>query len=274
MLTALTALFVWVGSLLGGAGGAVIALVIAVAMNLGSYWFSDKIVLSMTKAQPIEPSQAPQLHEMLERLSQRAGIPTPRFYLVPDPSPNAFATGRNPQHGVVAVNQGLLDLLSPKEVEGVIAHELAHIKHRDSLTMAVVATFAGAIMTLAQIFQVAAFFGGGNSEEGGTNPLVLLAVSMVAPLAAMLVQMGISRTREYEADKTAAHLVGSSSGLEHALLKLHKGVQMVPGHINPGAAHMCIVNPFAGLGGMVASLFSTHPPIEQRVAKLRALGLP
>jgi len=208
---------------------------------------------------------------MLERISHRAGIPTPRLYLVPDPSPNAFATGRNPEHGVVAVNQGLLDILSPREIEGVVAHEIGHIKHRDSLTMAVVATLAGAIMTVAQIFRFAALFGG-TDDEGG-NPLVLLLISIVAPLAAVMVQMGISRAREFEADRAAAELVGSSVGLENALIKLHRGVQVIPGHINPGAAHMCIVNPFSGMGGMIAGLFSTHPPVEQRIAKLRDLRL-
>ncbi|MBV6459332.1 MAG: Protease HtpX [Fimbriimonadaceae bacterium] len=271
LLTVLTAIFVWVGSALGGAAGAMIALVLAVAMNLGSYWFSDKIVLAMTRAQPIDRGAAPELYAMLERISERAGIPTPRLYLVPDPSPNAFATGRNPEHGVVAVNQGLLDILSPREVEGVVAHEIGHIKHRDSLTMAIVATLAGAIMTVAQFFRFAALFGG--SDEEGGNPLVLLVISIVAPLAAVMVQMGISRAREFEADRAAAELVGSSIGLENALIKLHRGVQVIPGHINPGAAHLCIVNPFSGMGGMIAGLFSTHPPIEQRIAKLRELKL-
>lgn len=271
LLTALTALFVWVGSVLGGTGGAVIALVLAIVMNIGSYWFSDKIVLAMTRAQPIDRGSAPELYAMLERISQRAGIPTPRLYLVPDPSPNAFATGRNPEHGVVAVNQGLLDILSPREVEGVVAHEIGHIKHRDSLTMAIVATIAGAIMTVAQFFRFAALFGG-TDEEGG-NPLVLLLISIVAPLAAVMVQMGISRAREFEADRAAAEFVGSPVGLENALIKLHRGVQAIPGHINPGAAHLCIVNPFSGMGGMIAGLFSTHPPIEQRLAKLRELRL-
>lgn len=266
LLTALTTLFLWIGHMLGGTGGMVIALVLAALMNLGSYWFSAKLVLKMTRAQPVARTQAPWLYEMLERLSARAGIPTPQLYLVPDPSPNAFATGRSPKDGVVAVNQGLLDLLDRDEVEGVIAHELAHIRHRDTLTMAIVATVAGAVMVLADIFRFAAIFGGG--DEDGGNPIVLLALSLIAPLAAIMVQMGVSRVREYEADKSAAQYIGTGRGLANALLKLERGASMVPGHMPPQAAHMCIVNPLKALGGL-AKLFATHPPIQERVRRLQ-----
>jgi len=266
LLVALTALFVFVGNLIGGATGAVIALVLAVAMNLGSFWFSDSLVIRMTGAQPVSESRAPELHEMVERLSVRAGIPKPSLYLVNDPSPNAFATGRSPSRGVVAVNTGLLNILDRDEVEGVIAHEIAHIKSRDTLTMAIVASVAGGVMMLAQFAQFAAIFGGGSDEEGH-NPLSLLVISLIAPFAAMMVQMGISRAREFEADRLGAEYAGSPRGLANALRKLERGVTHTPGHVPPQAAHMCIVNPFAGASGIV-NLFRTHPPTEQRVAKL------
>jgi heat shock protein HtpX len=269
LLAAMTALFVLMGRALGGTTGMVFGLVLAAAMNLGSYWFSDKIVLRMTRAQPVEPAQAPELYAIVQRLSERAGIPVPRLFVVPDPSPNAFATGRNPQNGVVAVNQGLLDLLDRREVEGVVAHEIAHIKHRDTLTMAIVATLAGAIGMIAHMLQFATFLGG--SDDEGQSPLGALAMALIAPLMAMMIQMGVSRMREYEADRTAALLTGDAGGLRNALLKLHAGVQQVPGHIAPEAAHMCIVNPFAGLQGL-ANLFSTHPPVTERVRRLEAIA--
>lgn len=269
LLTALTGLLVWLGHLFGGTGGMVIAVVIAAVMNLGSYWFSDKIVLAMTRAQPVDESQAPELYRMVRQLSERADIPMPRLFVVPDRSPNAFATGRSPAHGVVAVNQGLLDILDRKEVEGVIAHEIAHIKHRDTLTMAIVATVAGAVMVIADIMRFSAFFGFGRDDDDG-NPLVLLAMAIVAPLAAMLIQMGVSRAREYEADRLGAELAGTGRGLQNALVKLHNGVLHEPGHMPAQAAHLCIVNPFAGLKGLT-SLFSTHPPVEERIRRLEAL---
>lgn len=271
LLTLLTALLVWLGNLIGGQAGMVIALIFAAVMNIGSYWFSDKIVLSMTRAQPIEPDQAPKLYQIVRRLADRAGVPMPRLYVVPDPSPNAFATGRNPEHGVVAVNQGLLDILDQEEVEGVIAHEIGHIKHRDTLTMAIVATVAGAVMMIANMLQFAAFFGGMRSDdEDGGNPIGMLAAALLAPFAATLIQMGISRAREYEADRLGAEIAGTGRGLRDALVKLHQGVQAVPGHTPPQAAHLNIVNPFTGLGGM-AALFSTHPPVEERVRRLDAM---
>lgn len=267
LLTALTALLVWIGQMLGGSTGMVLALVFAVVMNFGSFWFSDKLVLKITKARPLAPGEFPWLKQMVTDLSKRAGIPEPRLFLVPDPSPNAFATGRSPKHGVVAVNAGLLNLLDMREVEGVVAHEIAHIRHRDTLTMAVVATVAGAIMTIAHILQFAAIFG---SSDDGPHPIVALGIAMVAPIAAMMVQMGISRAREYEADATAAKLIGSGVGLQNALLKLERGTAMIPGRMPPQAAHMCIANPFGGVGGMLR-LFSTHPPIAERVGKLKVL---
>lgn len=267
MLVALTALFLLIGNLIGGTTGVVVAFSLAMALNLGSYWFSDKLVLKMTRARPVDPLQAPELHAMVERLAARAKIPTPRLYVVDDPSPNAFATGRSPEHGVVAVNTGLMQILDRPEVEGVIAHELAHIRHRDTLTMAMVATVAGAVMMLASFARFAAFFGG--SDEEGSNPLALLVVALVAPLAAMLIQMGISRAREYEADRLGAEIAGSPSGLANALLKLERGVEAIPSHTPPQAAHLCIINPLRG--GGLASLFSTHPPVAERVRRLRAM---
>ncbi len=271
MLTALTALLVWIGQIVGGSAGVVIAFAIAILMNMGTYWFSDKIVLKMTGARPVADGEAPWLHAMVERLAARANIPTPALYVVDDPSPNAFATGRNPAHGVVAVNTGLLNLLDQREIEGVVAHELAHIRHRDTLTMAIVATISGAIMMLANIARYASFFIGGSNDEGG-NPIVLLLVSFFAPFAAMMVQFGISRAREYEADRLGAEIAGTPDGLANALLKLHRGAEAIPTHtMSPSTAHMCIVNPFAGVGGLM-NLFSTHPPVEQRVARLRQMA--
>lgn len=265
LMAALTALFIVCGKLLGGNVGVVIAIGFALVMNVGTYWFSDRIVLAMTKARPVSPSEAPELYQMTERLAKRADIPMPRLYIVPDPSPNAFATGRNPAHGVVAVNEGLLRMLDRAEVEGVIAHEIAHIKHRDTLTSAVVATVAGAISGIAQIAYIASLFGGG-SNNGDRNPIGLLLMIIVAPLAAMMIQFAVSRSREYEADRTAALLVGSPVGLQNALWKLHQGTQAIPGHTPPSMAQMCIVNPLHG--GGLASLFSTHPPVEKRIERL------
>lgn len=268
LLTALTGLFVWIGQMAGGTGGMLIAFGVAVVMNVGSYWFSDKIVLRAVRAQVVGRQDAPELYDMTERLAKRAGLPMPKLAIVPDPSPNAFATGRNPQNAVVAVNEGLLHLLDRDEVEGVVAHELAHVKHRDTLTMAIVATVAGAVSVIASILQFAAIFG--PRDEEGNSPLAALAVAMVAPLMAMMIQMGVSRAREYEADRLAAEMVGTGRGLRDALLRLERGVAAVPGHMPAQAAHMCIVNPFAGLGG-VAGLFSTHPPVAERVRRLDEL---
>ncbi|HEX8550346.1 MAG TPA: zinc metalloprotease HtpX [Abditibacteriaceae bacterium] len=274
LLTAITALFIGMGYLIGGQTGVIIAFALALVMNFSSYWFSDKIVLGMTGAQPLDPQSAPELYAMTQRLVQRANMPMPKLYVINDPQPNAFATGRNPANAAVAVNSGLLQLLDQREVEGVIAHELAHVKHRDTLTMTIVATVAGAIMMLAQFGQFAAMFGGMNNnddEEGGTNPIVFIAMLIVAPIAATLVQMAISRAREFEADATAAHLTGSPDGLIGALAKLERGTHTIPSHANAQTAHMYIANPLAGMGSGLMNLFTTHPPMDKRIAALQAL---
>ena len=269
LFAALTALFLYCGNALAGTMGIWIALGFAIVMNFGSYWFSDKLVLAMTRAQPIDRMQAPELYSIVENLSHRAGLPMPKIYFVPDPSPNAFATGRDPEHAVVAVNQGLLRLLNSREIEGVLAHELAHVKHRDTLTMAMVATLAGAISSIGMMIRWG-FLLGGRSERD--NPLGALAVALLAPLGAMLIQLGISRSREYEADREGAEIAGSPIGLRNALVKLDSGVRVLPGHMPTNAAHMCIVNPFSGLGGL-AGLFSTHPSVEERVKRLDAMRI-
>jgi heat shock protein HtpX len=272
LLTFMTVLLVFVGAAIGGQNGMIIAFMMALVMNFVSYWFSDKIVLKMYNAQPVTEAQAPDLHAMIRRLVQKAGLPMPKVYIIPDESMNAFATGRNPEHGVVAVTEGIMRTLDREELEGVIAHELAHIKHRDILTGTIVATIAGAISMLAQMAQWAMLFGGGrrdDSDEGG-SPVVALVMMIVAPIAAMLVQMAISRTREFEADKGGATIAGNPYGLANALLKLERGAQVVPLHdAKPATAHMFIVNPLTG-GGLM-KLFSTHPPIAERVQRLKEM---
>lgn len=272
LLTLLTVLFVGIGYTLGGQMGMIGAFAFAIVMNVGSFWFSDKIVLRMSNAQAVTEREAPDLYAMTRRLCERANLPMPRLYIINDPQPNAFATGRSPQHAAVAVNTGLLDMLNREEVEAVVAHELAHVKYRDTLTMTIVATVAGAIMMLVQIAQFASFFGGGRSDDDeGVNPIVFIAMLIVAPLAATLIQMAVSRAREFEADAMAARLTGSTMGMTNALLKLERGAQAIPNHhANAQTAHMYIVNPLRGLGG-VTSLFMTHPPIEKRVAALAKL---
>ncbi len=272
LLTILTAAVLLVGRMLGGTNGMIIAFGLAMVMNVGSYWFSDKIVLKMTGAQPVDPQQAPDLYRMTESLVQRANLPMPKLYIINDPSPNAFATGRNPDNAVVAVNTGLLNLLDKKEIEGVIAHELGHVAKRDTLTMAIVATLAGALMLMVQIARFGALFGlGGGSDRNGNNMFTMLALIIVGPLAAVMIQSAISRAREYEADAYAAHLTGSPDGLINGLLKLERGAAQIPTHsMTPQTAHMCIVNPFRGMGGIQA-MFSTHPPMDKRVAALEAL---
>ncbi len=271
-MTFLVVLFVAIGGALGGRGGMVMAIVIATIMNVGMYWFSDKIVLRMYKAQPVTEAEAPELYAIVHTLVQKAGMPMPTVYIIPDETPNAFATGRNPEHAVVAVTQGIMRILSREELAGVLAHELAHIKHRDMLTGTMVATIAGAISMLAQMAQWSMIFGGGrrDDDEGG-SPIVAIVMMIVAPIAAMMVQMAISRTREFEADKGGAGIAGSPSGLANALLKLEKGSQMIPmTDARPATAHMFIVNPLTG-GGLM-KLFSTHPPIAERVARLNELA--
>jgi heat shock protein HtpX len=271
LMVFMTLLLVFVGAALGGRSGMIMAFAMAAIMNVGMYWFSDKIVLRMYKAQPVTEAEAPELHGIVRTLVQKAGLPMPKVYIIPDETPNAFATGRNPEHAVVAVTQGIMRILSREELSGVIAHELAHIKHRDMLTGTIVATIAGAISMLAQMAQWSMIFGGRRDDDEGGSPIVALVMMIVAPIAAMLVQMAISRTREFEADKGGAQIAGSPSGLANALLKLEKGSQLVPmTDAKPATAHMFIVNPLTG-GGLL-KLFSTHPPIAERVARLNEMA--
>ena len=271
LLGLLSALLLVIGELLGGSSGLLLAFVLAVVMNFGSYWFSDKVVLAMYRARPVGPEHP--LHQMTERLARQASLPTPRVYVIPDDSPNAFATGRNPRHAAVAATEGLLRLLAPHELEGVIAHELAHVKHRDILISSVAATVAATIMMVARMAQFAAIFGGfggRDDRDGGGGMLGLLATIIVGPLAAMLIQAAISRSREFAADRGAARIVGSPYGLADALRKIDAGARRRPLDANPATAHMFIMKPFSGRG--VLSLFSTHPPTEQRIRALLGTG--
>jgi heat shock protein HtpX len=271
LLSVLTALFVWVGAALGGQSGAVFAFVMAVAMNVGAYWFSDKIVLRMYGAQEVSEAQAPELYGAVADLAQRAQIPMPKVYVIPSPALNAFATGRNPQHAAVAVTEGLMRHLDRSEITGVLAHELCHVKHRDILIGTIAATLVGAISTLSNMAQWGAIFGGGHrDEEGGSNNLfVVLIVGMVSALAASLIQLAISRSREYQADAGAARLLGTPQPLISALRKLEIGAEHMPLAAGQASAHLFIVNPLRGEG--FTKLFSTHPPIEERIARLQNL---
>jgi heat shock protein HtpX len=265
LLGVLSGLLLLIGDVLGGSNGLVIAFGFAVVMNFASYWFSDKIVLKMYRAQPVGPEHP--LYRVTERLAERAGLPVPKVYVIPDMSPNAFATGRNPAHAAVAATEGILRVLSEHQLEGVIAHELSHVKHRDILISSVAATIGAAIMMVARLAQFAAFFGGGGrDDEDRGNPLGLLLTVILAPLAAMLIQAAISRSREFAADAAAARLVGSPYGLVEALKKIEAVSQRVPMDANPATAHMFIMKPFS-VSGMLA-VFSTHPPTEQRVKAL------
>jgi heat shock protein HtpX len=270
LLAALTALFLVIGGAIGGNQGLFIAFVFALLMNFASYWFSDKIVLSMYGAREVSLNEAPDLYRLVQRLAQRAGIPMPRVYIIPSDAPNAFATGRNPQHGAVAVTEGILRMLDTDELAGVLAHELGHIRNRDTLIMTVAATLAGAITMLAHMAQWGAIFGFGRRDEedsGGGGMLSLLFMAILAPIAATLIQLAISRSREYFADSTGAAVAGSPSGLARALEKLHYASQRLPMDANPATAHLFIVNPLTG--GSLLNLFSTHPPIEERIRRLR-----
>lgn len=269
LLALLTVFLVGLGSVLGGRGGMVLAFGLAIVMNLGSYWFSDRIVLAMYRAKELGPAEHPELHRVVRRISQAAGLPLPRLFVVPQPGLNAFATGRNPQRAVVAVTEGLLSHLDGPELEGVLAHEMAHVKNRDILVSAIAATLAGAIMLIADMARWASLFGGFGGRDGDErgNPLALLVAAIVAPLAALLVQMAISRSREYQADAIGAGLLGSGEGLARALEKLSAAGRVLPTEASPAASHVLIVSPLSG-GGLF-SLFSTHPPIEERIARLR-----
>ena len=269
LLAAMTALILLIGKLLGGQQGMIIAFVIAAGMNFFSYWFSDKIVLKMYRAQEVTDQQAPEVYGMVRELARRAQLPMPKVYVIPQDAPNAFATGRNPQHAVVAVTQGLLKIMNPEEVMGVLAHVMAHVKNRDILIGSIAATMAGAIMILGSMARWFAFFGGGgsNDDEGRGGIVGLIVMAVLAPLAAMIIQMAISRSREYLADATGAGFAGHPEGLARALEKLGQYSKRLPLHANPSTAHMFIVNPLSGRRLM--SLFSTHPPLEERIARLR-----
>lgn len=271
LMAGLTALFVALGGAIGGQSGMVIAFLLAAVMNFFSYWYSDKLVLRMYGAQEVNAQTAPPLYNMMQTLSERAGLPMPRVYVIPEQQPNAFATGRNPQNAAVAFTEGILRNLSREELMGVAAHELAHIKNRDILIGTITATLAGAISMIANIAQWSMIFGGGsqNDEEGGPGILGSLLMIIVAPIAAMLIQFAVSRSREYLADETGARIVGKPLYLASALRKLHRGVESIPSHATPATAHMFIVNPLRG-GGLM-SLFSTHPPMEKRIERLESL---
>jgi heat shock protein HtpX len=276
LLAALTALVVWIGHMVGGPNGAVLALVMAGAMNFFSYWFSDKIVLKMYGAQEITANDDPELYGIVRDLTVRAGLPMPKVYIIPEETPNAFATGRNPEHAAVAVTQGIRRILNKRELAGVLGHELSHVKHRDILISSIAATLAGAISYLAYMAQWAAIFGGGSRdrEEGGSNIFSLLFMMIVAPMAAMLIQMAVSRSREYMADEGGAKVSGDPLALASALRKLEMGAQNIPLQVSDATAnstaHMFIVNPLT-VGGL-AKLFSTHPPMEERIARLEAMA--
>jgi heat shock protein HtpX len=265
LLGAMTGLLLMIGELIGGGQGLIFGFVIAVVMNFGSYWFSDKIVLRMYSATEVGPGH--RLYETVTRLAQRAGLPQPRCYTIPDASPNAFATGRNPQHAAVAATEGILQILDNEELEGVLAHELAHVKHRDILTSSIAATLAAAIMMVSRF----AFFWGGSRDDdrGGGNPVAALAMMILAPIAAALIQAAISRSREYDADAGGASIAGSPDGLVRALRKIETAAKRVPLDANPATAHMFIIKPFTVQG--LLGLFSTHPPTESRIAALQQL---
>jgi len=268
LMAALTGLLVAVGGLLGGSGGALVFFIIALGMNFFTYWFSDRMALMMTGARPLRREEVPQLYEMVDRLRQRAGLPMPRLYLIESDQPNAFATGRNPANSAVAVTRGLLALMNREELEGVIAHELAHIKNRDILVATLAASVAGAISMLANMAQWRMIFGGYSDDEdsGAAGVIGALLTIILAPLAAMLIQLAISRTREFSADATGAQIAGSPRGLAQALRKLEEAARIRPMAVNPGTAHLFIVNPLSGAS--LAHLFSTHPPIQERIRRL------
>jgi len=271
LMVMLTLLLVWGGAALGGKSGMTFALVMAFVMNFVTYFFSDKIVLKMYRAREVSEAEAPVLHRIVRRLSQKAGMPMPKVYIIPDMSPNAFATGRNPKHAAVAATEGIMQLLSEEELSGVMAHELAHVRNRDILISTIAATVAGAISYMAHMAQWAMIFGGRHDDDEGGSPVASIVMMIVAPIAAMLIQMAISRSREYAADEGGARLQGNPHALANALRKLHNGAQAIPMHATPATSHMMIVNPFSG--GGIAKLFSTHPPVEERIARLEAMRL-
>lgn len=269
LLAGLSALLIYVGALLGGEAGLIMAFGMAILMNVGSYWFSDKIVLRMYRARPVTPEQAPRLYALCEKLARNAKIPMPRIYIIPEQTPNAFATGRNPEHGVVALTEGIMNMLNERELAGVIAHEMGHIKNRDILVQTVAAVIAAALQFLAHF---AMFFSGGRRDERGTHPAIAIIIMILSPIAALLIQSMISRTREYMADSTGAAIAQDTQGLQSALMKIDNYARGVPmQHTHEATAHMFIINPLAG-GGLV-KLFSTHPATQERVKALQELDI-
>jgi heat shock protein HtpX len=273
LLGLLTAFILWVGNYLGGRAGMAVALLFAGAMNVASYWFSDRIVLGMYKATEIDERRAPRLYEIVRRLANEANLPMPKVYVIPQMAPNAFATGRNPEHAVVAVTEGLIEVMEEDELAGVLAHELAHVKNRDILISTIAATLAGAIMFLASMARWSAVFGGvgGSDDEGGAGIIGLIVMSIIAPIGAMIIQMAISRSREYLADSTGSQIARHSEGLAKALEKIGAYSGKLRMNANPATAHMFIANPLSG--GTVAKLFSTHPPLEERISRLRGIRI-
>jgi heat shock protein HtpX len=271
LLGLLTAIIMWFGEFLGGSQGLMVAFVFAIVMNFGSYWFSDKLVLAMYRARPVGMNEAPDLYRIVQNLATRAGMPMPKLYVIPTDAANAFATGRSPEHAAVAVTEGIMRLMSWDELEGVLAHELSHVRNRDILISSIAATLAGVIMMLANMVRWGAIFGGFSRDEreDGGGLIGLLAMSIIAPLAAMLIQMAISRSREYQADASGAELLHSGDKLASALEKLEVAAQRVPLDASPQTAHLFIVNPLRGRS--FANLFSTHPPLEERIKRLRAM---
>ncbi len=270
LLGALTGLLMLIGGYFGGQQGIIIAFIFAMVLNFGSYWFSDKFVLKMYRAKEVSESEVPELYSLIKNLALKAGLPMPKVYIVPGNTPNAFATGRDEKHAVVAVTEGILQILNRDELEGVLSHELTHIKNRDMLIGSIAATLAGAVMILASMAKWAAIFGsfGGDDDEGG-GILGLIVMAILAPIAAMIIQMAISRSREYLADEGGARISGKPDGLARALEKLSQASKAIPMRANPSTAHMFIVNPLTGKSLM--NLFSTHPPIEERVARLKRM---
>lgn len=271
LIVLLTLILVWAGAAFGGRQGMTIALIFALGMNLFAYWFSDKIVLRMYRAKEVTESEAPELYRVVRGLSQKARIPMPKVYMMEEDQPNAFATGRNPEHAAVAVTTGIMRILSHDELTGVIGHELSHIIHRDILISTIAATIAGAISYLAQMAQWAAIFGSRSDDKEGGSPVAAIVMMIVGPIAALIIQMAISRSREYLADDSGARLAGNPRFLANALRKLSMASQRIPMDANPATSHMFIVNPLSG-GGLL-KLFSTHPPIEERIARLEAMSL-
>lgn len=272
LLGLMTGLLMGFGNVLGGSQGLIFAFLFAAAMNFGAFWFSDRVVLAMYRARPVGLQEAPELYGMVQNLASRAQVPMPKLYLIPSDSPNAFATGRNPQHAAVAVTQGILRIMSREQLEGVLAHELAHVKNRDTLISAVAATLAGVVMMLARTLQWAAIFGGAQRDERdeGGGLIGLLLMTIVAPLAATLIQLAISRSREFQADESAARITHNPLGLASALEQLERASERLPMDASPQTAHLFIVSPLSG--STLSRLFSTHPPIEERVERLRRLS--